>query len=217
MTFCASRINLDNIANEDASSHHTSNDENCKLDNNHDNSLFSNLFSSPRIDPNMFSVILLGKFKGLYDTRELRCYKNTCNSCTHCRYLPYVSSPLKDTSDFEGSNLNPILGCRINLTKSEELKLRFHSELDHLVCIFKEFKDWKNSEPHHLDALPEELNSAEPECHRNLETNEMSNSPDTDIKSRNSTKNSVEDIKKELPYSVIINSQVLVLSDILLI
>lgn len=52
---------------------------------------------------NQFSTIPLGKFKGLKDTRRLRCYRRECRfrnfqSCPYCNTLPYFPSPLRQSS-----------------------------------------------------------------------------------------------------------------------
>lgn len=48
-----------------------------------------------------FPKITLGRFKGMYDYRRLRCYKRECRlrttptKCSYCSHLPYFPSPLR--------------------------------------------------------------------------------------------------------------------------
>ncbi|KAK6454248.1 uncharacterized protein RJT20DRAFT_57331 [Scheffersomyces xylosifermentans] len=74
----------------------------CPLQPFHPVSLFKESFTEQTANINQLGVFNWGMFKGCYDTRRFRCYKEDCRNafsehvkCDYHNHLPYVSSPLK--------------------------------------------------------------------------------------------------------------------------
>lgn len=93
---------------------------------------------------NDLKVISLGMFKGTYDTRKFRCFKRKCHTsnlknCQYCKYLPYTSSPLRN-SDYYCENIE-IKDPTLKYRKTSKPQNNLDNLENHLVWLLSDIID----------------------------------------------------------------------------